>query len=129
MNTEYKIVKVDKRHLPKLKDAIKRMNLETNAHRLRNSDIGSGSKYKAHKTIGGYLVYHQGEVVGWGAYFDKDCEAHIFTHRSHRRRGIGTRLVERFKKDHPYLLFCPWHRRVQGFFNKRGVNYSYAYLP
>ncbi len=129
MKSEYRIVKVDTKNLHKLKDAILRMNLETNAHRLRNCDIGSGSKYKVDKAIGGYLVYHQGDVVGWGAHFNRDQEAHIFTHRTHRRHGIGTRLVERFKKDHPNLLFCPWHRRVQGFFNKRGVNYSHTYLP
>jgi len=129
MNKEYRIVKVDDKNLPKLKDAIKRMNLETTAHSLKRNNPGSGSKYKAHKAIGGYLAYYQGEIVGWGAHFEKDCEAHVFTHRLHRRRGIGTRLVERFKKHHPYLMFCPWHRRVQGFFNKRGGNYSYAYLP
>ena len=129
MNTEYRIVKVDKRHLPKLKNAIKEMNLISDAHSLYRKAGGSGTLERLDSIIGGYLAYHQGEIVGWGAYFKDDPEAHIFTHRLHRRRGIGTRLVERFKNDHPYLLFCPWHRRVQGFFNKRGVNYSRVYLP
>jgi GNAT superfamily N-acetyltransferase len=128
MNTKYRIVKVDSRNLHKLKIAVQKMNLETNAHRLGIHEHGSGTKYKLDKIIGGYLVYLKGESVGWGAYFKNDLEAHIFTHRLHRRQGIGTGLVERFSKDHPQLMFCPWNRVVQGFFNKRGVKYSKLYL-
>jgi GNAT superfamily N-acetyltransferase len=129
MNTNYRIVRVDEKNIHKLRIAIQNMNLETNAHRAGNIVAGcSGAKYKLDKVVGGYLVYFKGNIVGWGAYFKDSLEAHIFTHRIHRRQGVGTRLVERFSKDHPTLKFCPWHRRVQGFFNKRGVEYVGYYL-
>jgi hypothetical protein len=62
MKSEYRIVKVDDKNLPKFKDAIKRMNLETKADSLKSDSSRSGSKYKSHKAIGGYLVYQSGGV-------------------------------------------------------------------
>ena len=124
----YRIIKVNGNTLPKLKQAIIVMNLETSAHSTKTGEYGSGAYWKRDRLIGGYLVYHNSKVIGWGALFEDDDEAHLFIHRNHRRQGLGTKIVKRFQKEHPDKVFCPWNRRVQGFFNKRQAHYVRRYL-
>jgi GNAT superfamily N-acetyltransferase len=124
----YRIVKVTERTIPKLREAVIEMNLETTAHTKKRGEYGSGAYWKREWLIGGYLVYHNSKVIGWGALFEDDDEAHLFIHRNHRRQGLGTKIVKRFQKEHPDKVFCPWNRRVQGFFNKRNVHYVRRYL-
>jgi predicted acetyltransferase len=118
-----RIVKVKKDDV-RLSNAIEEMNLSTPSHSY--TSYGSGTVRQIEDIDSGYLVYLDKKIIGWGAIFDS--ESHIFIHRKYRNRGFGSKLVKRIVKDHPTNKFCPWNRRVQGFFNKRKVTYTKYYL-
>lgn len=61
-----------------------------------------------------YMIKEDGRLIAWSLVFDY-C-AHFYTRRTHRRKGLGTRLVNRVYRDHHGLVVYAHDEVAQGFF-------------
>lgn len=61
-----------------------------------------------------YMLREQDQLIAWSLVFDK-C-AHFYTRRTHRRKGLGTRLVNRIHKDHNWPVVYAHDDASEGFF-------------
>lgn len=104
--------------------AILKLNL------THDSSFGSGSLdllEEGCQIVGGYIVKHEKQVVGWLSAFDNK-EIHIYVSKFARRQGIAYKMIKRSKKDFKNYFFCPWNRETSNLFKKYKAPCTNKYL-
>lgn len=60
------------------------------------------------------------EVIGW-ATMDEDNEANFYVAYSHRRRGVGTKLVARLRSIYEVIHVLHWDKQSGAFYREVGL--------
>jgi len=62
------------------------------------------------------IAKEEAQVIGWCARF-KDKQTHLFIHKKKRRKGYGSRLLQRMAKESGLCKVIPWDAQARQFFN------------
>ncbi len=66
------------------------------------------------------VCIENGEIIGW-ATIDEDNEANLYVAFRHRRRGVGTKLVERLRAISEIIHVMHWDRQSRAFYRTVGL--------
>lgn len=87
---------------------------------------GMFQKRKRSRISYGTLVWDNDKLIAWGISYKwrsrADNEIMLFVHWDHRRKGIGTNLIEELKNVSSKVRCFPWDDRSRSFFNAIQLN-------
>jgi len=104
--------------VPKIRKQILGLTLSTR-NGVKSGMLNQIREYKNHLSV--VFCIEEDKVLGWALITEDREELMIYVRRSHRRRGIGTKIVKEATKIFGVLRCHPWNSPAASFFNSVGM--------